>query len=460
LNQIFLLLRLYVTPGKAVSRILDEGRLIVAALGAIAVLLALQVPRAADYEREQNKALMRLIQARTEKAVEITREKGAQQGKEAMHEVLAETYADMMSSLHGPPTLQRLVGQFTAESPAHYFSPLIALAICFVPAAILVLVRFEPLGSFSMVLQRDYAPLLACCLFSWTASYLLLLGVNSGLRVLHSPAYNHPALWSAAQAYFLVLTAISIRMVFRTRIASAFGAAGGAFVGAVGGIWLYGVIGNPLMYVASPCLLYYLYGRIAPGVTSMGSGLSNRQRLKQGLENATVNPCDFDAHYQLGLIYLERRQYEKAIQCFRKSVEVGPNEPDAHYQLGRIAREQGRYREAIDCCRAAARLYDKHSSSEVWREIGIASLLDGDTAVAREALEKYLERRPYDPEALCWYGRTLVKLGQLDDARAAFGQAIEAVQTMPPGRQRQLRAWASEAARELRKLVASMKATV
>src|SRR5699024_9920810 len=139
-----------------------------------------------------------------------------------------------------------MVGQVTAESPAHYFSPLIALAICFVPAAILVLIRFEPLGSFSMVLQRDYAPLLACCLFSWTASYALLLGVNAGLRALHSPAYNHPALWSAAQAYFLLLVALAIRMVFRTRFAAALGASGGAFLGAVGGVWLYGVIGNPL----------------------------------------------------------------------------------------------------------------------------------------------------------------------------------------------------------------------
>jgi tetratricopeptide (TPR) repeat protein len=138
-------------------------------------------------------------------------------------------------------------------------------------------------------------------------------------------------------------------------------------------------------------------------------------------------------------------------------VEIAPNEPESHYQLGRIAREQGRYAEALERCRTAARLDDKHSSSEVWREIGIASLLDGDLGAARQALEKYLERRPYDPEGLCWYGRAMARLDDPDAARGAFEQTIEAVQTMPAGRKRQVRCWQSEAERELKKLPATLK---
>jgi tetratricopeptide (TPR) repeat protein len=100
------------------------------------------------------------------------------------------------------------------------------------------------------------------------------------------------------------------------------------------------------------------------------------------------------------------------------------------YQLGRIAREQGRYAEAIEYCRAAARIDDKHSSSEVWREMGIANFLAGDGKAARESLEKYLQRRPYDPEGLCWYGRTMAKLGCAAEARSAFElPGTEAVRT-------------------------------
>ena len=426
-----------------------------AAAAAIAVLLAIQVPRAADYEREEYKARLRAMTARIEKARAIMAQKGEQAGQAAVREEIEEYSADYMASFTAPPSLKKTVDRFTAVTPTQYFTPLIAMAICFVPVAILVLARIECLGSFSMLLQRDYAALLVCALFSWTSAYLLLLVVNRSLWALHNPAYNHPALWWTAQAYFLILTAFAIRMIFRVRLTSAMAGAGGAWAGAIGGIWLYAAIGNPIAYVASPCLMYYLYCGLAPGVRSLGGGFGARQRLKEGLQNATMNPCDADAHYQLGLIYSERRQHESAIECFRKAVEVAPNEPEAHYQLGRIAREQGRYREALEHCRTAARLDDKLSSSEVWREIGIAGFLDGDTEAACQAFEKYLERRPYDPEALCWYGRTLAKLNRVDDARGAFEQAIESVRTMPPGRKRQLRSWESESSRELKKLPAA-----
>jgi hypothetical protein len=449
LRGINLILGLYLRPSSTFSRILDEGRLKFAFAAAIAVVLALQAPRAMEQARVRQAEMTRLVNAHIAEAAAkgpLTKDEEAE-----IREETEDEFADG-APVSRLPTIQNTVGRFTAVSPTQIFSPVVALAVCFVPMAILVLASMESLGSFSMVLQRDYSSLLVCSLLAWTAAHLPLAAVNGALGVLHSPAYNHPALWWAAHAYFLVLTAVAMRTLFGARLPSAAGAIGGAWAGAIGGIWVFSTIGGGFAYIASPCLMFYLYRRFAPGISSLGGGLNARQRLKQGLENATLNPADADAHYQLGLIYAQRRQRGPAVECFRKSIEVGPNEPDAYYQLGRIAREQGRYQEALECCRTAARLDDKHSSSEVWREIGIASLLDGDTGTALQALEKYLDRRPYDPEGLCWYGRTLAKLDQPDAARAAFEQAIDAVRTMPQGRRRQLRSWESESARELKKL--------
>jgi tetratricopeptide (TPR) repeat protein len=460
LSQILLLLRLYVSPLKTFSRILDEGRLIFAAAAAIAVLLAIQVPRAIDYERAQTKALMRQAQARVEKAVAKAREKGtapssAGQRQRDDDEDYAESFADQFARMSGPPPIRLAVERFTAIDPLRYFSPLAAMAVCFVPMVILVLTLWDNLGGFSTILFRDYMALLVCCLLSWTAAHLLLLLANGTLAAAFPPAHNHAALWWGAHAYFLILSALAIRTLFGTKAAHAVGAIAGGWAGAVGGIWLYTMFGSGSAYLASPFVLYYLYLGVGPELRGLGVGLTSRQRLKQGLENATLNPRDADAHYQLGLIYAQRRQYEPAIERFCKAIEIDPNEAESYYQLGRIAREQGRYAEAIEHCRTAARLDDKHSSSEVWREIGIASLLSGDGEGARAALEKYLDRRPYDPEGECWYGRTMAKLGFPNEARAAFEQAIEAVRTMPPARKRQVRAWESEARRELKKLPAS-----
>ena len=468
MSQIILLLRLYISPLKTFSRILDEGRLMFAVAAAVAVVLALQVPRAVEADREAAKTYIRAAKARVEQRVAEAKKRAAANpvaAQQAEHQAEPDpddedSFADMVAP-PPPPSLAMAMQGFTGQNPSRYISPLIAVAICFVPMMILVLTLWDNLGGFSTILFRDYMALLVCCLMAWTAPYLLLLVVNIGLGAMRLPAYNHPALWMAANVYFMVLVVMAARTLMGAKISHAAGAAGGAWMSAVGGIWLYGMFGNVTGYLASPFVLYYLYIGFGPQVSGIGVGLRSRQRLKRGLEIATLNPRDADAHYQLGLIYLQRRQYEPAMERFRKSIEVDPNEADSYYQLGRIAREQGRYAEALELCRTAARIDDKHSSSEVWREIGIASLLAGNCEDARLALEKYLDRRPYDPEGDCWYGRTMVKLGRIGEARAAFEQAIEAVRTMPPARKRQVRSWEFEARKELKKLPgsAAMSAT-
>lgn len=191
----------------------------------------------------------------------------------------------------------------------------------------LIVTLWDNLGGFSTILFRDYMALPACCLLAWTAPHLLLLVANGALGMVHSPAYNHPALWWSAHVYFLVLAGMAIRVLFGTRFAHAAVATVGAWGAAVAGVWLYGIFGNGSAYLASPFMLYYLYMGLGPQVSGLGTGLRSRQRLKQGLENATLNPRDADAHYQLGLIYAQRRQYPAAIERFRKAIEIDPAEP-------------------------------------------------------------------------------------------------------------------------------------
>jgi hypothetical protein len=77
------------------------------------------------------------------------------------------------------------------------------------------------------------------------------------------------------------------------------------------------------------------------------------------------------------------------------------------------------------------------------------------TVINGRPWKTYGERRPYDPEGACWHGRVLASLGDVERARAAFDQAIEAVRTMPTAWRRQVQEWESEAWRERRKLIAN-----
>jgi len=184
----------------------------------------------------------------------------------------------------------------------------------------------------------------------------------------------------------------------------------------------------------------------------LGEGLQSGRHLQRQLEIAATNPHDGDAQYQLGLIYQKRRQYSEAIARFERAIGIDPEQADAHYQLGRIAREQGRYEDAIRHLNAAAALDDKLSLSEVWRELGAACLENGRIEDARGALAKYIDRHPYDPEGLYWYGKTFERLNQPAQAREMFERCIEAVDTMPSNRKAHVRKWAGHARSALRGL--------
>ncbi len=330
------------------------------------------------------------------------------------------------------------------------FSPPFVIAIVFIPAVIFVR-AVAGYGSFSVLMRGDYVSLLMCVLLAWAVAYLPLVAVPI------IPPGNLAALLTffiAANLYFGVLAALSIRTLFGIGFGPAIGLAAIGCCAAMVGLTLSGVAGSMRYYMMSPFLLYYGYMMFGSDVRSLGDGLRSRQHFQEQLKIATTNPRDADAHYQLGLIHQKRRQYSEAVARFQKAIEIDPSEADAQFQLGRIAREQGRFDDAIRYLKTAAGLNDKLASSEVWKDLGAAYFGASRFEEAAAALAKYTERRSYDPEGLYWYGKALAGLGRTAEAREAFGQCIEAVDTMPKHRRAEVRKWKGLAKTELNGLKA------
>jgi predicted Zn-dependent protease len=74
---------------------------------------------------------------------------------------------------------------------------------------------------------------------------------------------------------------------------------------------------------------------------------------------------------------------------------------------------------------------DRHSQSEILRELGAMYITVRQYKDAQQMLADYVERRPYDPEGLYHYGQALEGLGRTADAREAYDRAIEADRTAP-----------------------------
>jgi tetratricopeptide (TPR) repeat protein len=327
------------------------------------------------------------------------------------------------------------------------FVPLIALAVIYVPATLLLTNLLGRLGGLSVVFQRDYSALLSCAAMAWTA---VSLPIAVAAWLLPSTLIGAVAI--LAYVYFFVLMFFAVRTVFGTESRIAAGVAGISWIPLLATPFLWGPISFLLRWLTSPFLLFFVFYYLRGEFANLGAGMRSRQRLHRMLEAAAVNPHDGDAQYQLGLIYQQRRQYTEAIQRFKNAVAIDPEATDAHFQLGRMALKQGRLNDALEHLRTVFEQDEKHSSSEILRELGALYVAARQYQDAIAKLEVYIEQRPYDPEGLYYYGFALEQSGDVNRARVMYERAIEASRTTPAFRRRYTAEWSRRAQKQLRRL--------
>ena len=327
---------------------------------------------------------------------------------------------------------------FLSFAPPGFFTAVLGMAILYIPCLILLVAMSGPNASFSVLLRRDYGPLLTCGLMAWAAAHLPFAFAGFALVPLGLSEKTALGLWAASAICFGLLMAIGLRMLFGVNYAKALVLVSIAALSFSVQAKLFASV-SPFFF--SPFLLFYAYYMFRGDIGDIGFSLRQRQNFRRSMEASTINPRDASAHYQLGLIYQYRHQYTEAISRFQKAVEIAHDETDAHFQLGRIAREQGRLQDAINHFSLVIEQDDKHSHSEIWREIGATYLAASMFSDAKESLHKFIDRRAYDPEGLYYYGKTLEQLGERAEAREIFARCVEAVKTMPAYRYREQRKW-------------------
>jgi tetratricopeptide (TPR) repeat protein len=356
---------------------------------------------------------------------------------------------------------------------------MVVLAAVFVPAAIFCANLLERRGSFGLVLRQEYATTLSCVFYALAAVSLLgvlfvVLGRAVGLSAALEESYREalrlavergqvapeamplmgdlqllPLVFSYVLMLplFLLWAWVAVREVFRLGwVRSLLALAGGAFAVMLASPVL------PLLSVVlgSPFLLLLLFFVARSYFVEAQRAQRARASFRQNLEAATLNPADASAHYNLGLLHAQRKEFEEARKRFERAVEIDPNETDAHYQLGRIARAEGRLPEAIRHFGEVVARDEAHAQHEVWREVGATYLAAGQFADARDALERFLERRQSDPEALYLMGRAAAGLGDARGAKQWMERCVEAVRTAPAYKYRADKRWLNEAQQFLR----------
>jgi Tfp pilus assembly protein PilF len=310
---------------------------------------------------------------------------------------------------------------------------------------------FGGVGNFGIVLRRDYGALSICTLSAWAMAHLPFGLAGLVMSSLNVAPQIYFWMWIASGALFGAFMIFALRTVFGASYSISVLVVSLSWLGLSLGMYVFRFV-TPHLF--SPFLLFWIAiifgGALLGGARGFGNVFRQRQNFKRFLHNATVNPRDADAHVQLGIIYLERRQEARALEHLNKAFEIDPNEVDANYELGKLARRNGDLQKAIEHFSTVVEQNDKHALSEVWREIGATYLDAGMYSEARVALEKFVERRAVDAEGLYYLGKVLKNQGEFDRAREMFEQAVDSAKTSPEFRRRSdIRHWSKLAKKEL-----------
>jgi eukaryotic-like serine/threonine-protein kinase len=100
----------------------------------------------------------------------------------------------------------------------------------------------------------------------------------------------------------------------------------------------------------------------------------------------------------MGDIYLRQNKFPEAVAVLKKSLAFDPSDHEMAYKAGDLLFAAGKTSEAIPYYELALRL--KPDCAVCYRQLGYASLKQGDTKAAVRNLGKYLEMAPDAPEAL------------------------------------------------------------
>ena len=353
---------------------------------------------------------------------------------------------------------------------------LLFIALIFVPVVIWVLNLGERRASYRLVMQQEYATTASTLFYGWAAASLITLfltiaGTASGvLQKIGGDTYEafvlqrnqmppeslariefllNPRAFSGILPFlifalvFAAFAAAAVQVVFKTSALRALLII--IFSGAV--LFPAFLFLQPLfsMLLASPFLLLMAFFLLRGYVGEITRSQRARESFKQNLEAATLNPADASAHYNLGLIHQQRGELEAARERFERAIQIDDDEVDAYYQLGRIALQQERFADAIKNFEQVVARDQAHSQHEIWREVGATYVAAGQFEDARDALERFLDQRPSDPEALYLMGRTHAGLGHNREAASSMQACIEAVKTAPAYKYRADKRWLNEA---------------
>ncbi len=110
-----------------------------------------------------------------------------------------------------------------------------------------------------------------------------------------------------------------------------------------------------------------------------------------------LNPEMAEVFRDLGAIYIDTHEWEKAAQALQQSTELNPQDHQAWYWLGRAHIAQEHFQQTQEALDTASHL--SPSDAETFSDLGLAFMAQGHIDEAEKALKNEIELQPDFAEA-------------------------------------------------------------
>ena len=151
---------------------------------------------------------------------------------------------------------------------------------------------------------------------------------------------------------------------------------------------------------------------------------NNNLKVAKNLYNNVlkINPKFLNAYNNLGVLFKELRDHQKAINNLEKAIEIDANYLDAHNNLGVVFQEIGEYQKAISCFEKVITI--NPNLSTIQNILGIMFQNFGDHKKAIVCYERAIKIKPNFLNAHYNLGTVLLELGKYHKAIGCFEKSI------------------------------------
>jgi len=165
---------------------------------------------------------------------------------------------------------------------------------------------------------------------------------------------------------------------------------------------------------------FFVWNLLAAAQASLGETAKALEGFRKTIE---LNPNYADGHSNLGAMLVRQGKLAEAAASFKRTLEIKPDYAEAYNNLGNILKGQGKLDEALESYKRALEI--KPDYPVAYNNLGNALKDQGKLDEAVASCKRALEIKPDFAEAYINLGNALKEQGKLDEAVASYKQALE-----------------------------------